>query len=79
MADISKIVLENGNEYNLKDSTARSELDGCLKKTGGTLTGALTLDKLSGTANKSYVTASSFVSDPPLGTNGQIIFVIQGV
>lgn len=28
MADISKIVLPNGNEYNIKDATVRTALDG---------------------------------------------------
>lgn len=79
MADISKIVLENGNEYNIKDSTARSEISNCLQKSGGVLTGTLTTDKVVGTSNKTYVTASSFVSSPPSGTTGQILFVIQGV
>ena len=39
MADISKITLPSGDEYNFKDATARSEY---VPKTGGTFSGAVT-------------------------------------
>lgn len=39
MADISKITLPSGDEYNIKDSTARSSY---VPKTGGTFTGDVT-------------------------------------
>ena len=39
MADISKITLPNGSQYNLKDAASRAELNNVLHLTGGNVTG----------------------------------------
>lgn len=47
MADISKITLPNGSEYNIKDATARSNE---IKSTTISNTGLITFKNASGTA-----------------------------
>jgi len=49
MADIAKIVLPSGDQYNIKDDTARTGLDGKVSKSGDTMTGDLTLPNMTAT------------------------------
>lgn len=49
MADISVIKLPDGTTYNLKDTTARQTAEHALPKTGGTLTGNLNGQYITGT------------------------------
>ena len=80
MAEVSKITVPSGTTYTVKDSTARSAAstaqstaDAALPKAGGTMTGAITLDKMVGTSGVTYSTTVPTAA----GTVGQIVFVIQ--
>lgn len=46
IGDISKITLPGGNEYDIKDATAREDLDGKVAIAGDTMTGDLNLPNL---------------------------------
>ncbi len=46
MADIAKIVLPSGSQYDLKDATARTGLEGKVAKAGDTMTGDLNLPNM---------------------------------
>ena len=46
VGNISKITLPDGNEYDIKDATAREDLDGKVNIVGDTMTGDLNLPNL---------------------------------
>ena len=77
MADISKIILPSGSEYNIKDTTARSDLSG--KQATITASGVLIGDGSGGVTAKTLDTSSLTNDNNHVPTSGVVKSALNNV